>query len=140
MSLDTRHSDANLGNVPANVDKYACPDCGYTAATERALASHRRKKHGLRHQLADLIGTSNICPVCAVAFPTRSRLMAHVADRRVRGSRATTCHNILKLGVVKPRPSDEVQASREIARSEHKSSYARGHSQAIAKTHNKAEN
>ena len=64
----------------------------------KALLAHMRQKHGLRIQVKSYVGSDAKCPVCAVAFSTRLRCIAHLSEKRCRGRVRETCHQRLLQG------------------------------------------
>ena len=56
--------------------KEHCPECGIRCATPAALASHRRKRHGIPGTAACIQGTS--CMACRMEFWTTPRLRLHL--------------------------------------------------------------
>ena len=61
-------------------------------ATDRALQSHMRAKHGHRNQIK-LFVSCGTCPVCATKFVDRLRCIAHLSDKR-----RPKCRDILLNG------------------------------------------
>ena len=60
---------------------WTCVACALSFASERALKSHRRAKHGERAQIRRYLRTP-VCPCCGTDFVQRLRLLAHVSDSR----------------------------------------------------------
>ena len=60
---------------------FVCCDCSKAFADPKALAQHRRIKHGVRSDVRSFISTST-CPTCGVDFHDRLRCLAHLSDPR----------------------------------------------------------
>ena len=58
--------------------------------------------------------------------------MGHLADKRVRGSRLVRCSQVIEAGLVDTIADDEVEASRQLARAQHRAAYKRGHTQVLS--------
>ena len=87
--------------VPAVVAAFRCQLCSSTFGFARGLATHQRVAHKQRSSLRVFLDSSGQCPVCAVQFPSRIHLLAHVSEKRRRGkSSARTCREVLELGEV----------------------------------------
>ena len=139
MNLDAtaraRSASGEWGSQP--VLRHVCAQCNAGFPTFKALESHKRAKHKSRTPLSNLIGSSNVCPCCHTAFSCRARLLAHVSEKRNRGSRQYSCNTILLAGLVQP-PSaanlaiafDEDKEARSAAR---KSGHTVPLSQSLAK-------
>jgi len=119
-----------LGVAP--VDTHKCSICDYVAENVRALGSHIRAKHKKLDSLTDFLGNSSRCPVCCVDFASRTRLVAHITDKRVRGKKPITCRQVLAAGLVTPISHDELTAARMHDRSDRRAAFKRGHSQPLA--------
>ena len=61
---------------------FACADCDARFLNARALASHTRRKHGVRVAQREYAHGSAICQVCLSSFGTRLRLLRHLCDSR----------------------------------------------------------
>ena len=61
--------------------RFPSADCGDAFSTAKALASHRRCKHGVRSQWRYFIRSST-CPSCQRDFKLRVRCLNHLGDRR----------------------------------------------------------
>mmetsp|Transcript_15780 Transcript_15780/g.40697 ORF Transcript_15780/g.40697 Transcript_15780/m.40697 type:complete len:447 (+) Transcript_15780:64-1404(+) len=59
-----------------------------------------RFKHGVHNALTRYVDGSGVCPVCCTAFSTRTRLLSHVAERRLRGRATPTRGMILATGAI----------------------------------------
>ena len=59
-----------------------CQQCAAAFASERALQSHIRRKHGIRCLQRLYIDENGQCPVCGTLFHTRLRCLAHLCDKR----------------------------------------------------------
>ena len=60
---------------------FACSDCKCMFPSARALASHRRSKHGARSEFRKFV-PSSVCPACGTYFSTRVRCLGHISDNR----------------------------------------------------------
>ena len=66
---------------------------------ESASLSHARSKHKVASPLNKYIDTSGICPVCRTNFFSRTRVLAHVSETRVRNKTGRkTCRQRLLVG------------------------------------------
>ena len=61
---------------------FACAECAARFLTARALASHARRKHGVRAAQREFAHGSGVCQVCLSSFGTRLRLLRHMCDSR----------------------------------------------------------
>jgi len=61
---------------------HVCDDCQDKFATPKALAQHRRRKHGQRSDLRLYLPADGTCPCCNRCYASRLRLSAHVNDKR----------------------------------------------------------
>ena len=81
--------------------EFACSLCASCPAFKnaRALASHIRCKHKVTSPLNRYIDNSGICPVCRTNFYSRTRVLTHVSETRVRNkSGRKTCRQRLLAG------------------------------------------
>jgi len=76
---DMKQSQTETIVVPCT---HACCQCETKFATARALASHRRIKHGVRTVFRQHIDGSGKCPGCRVNFHTRLKVLEHLGDVR----------------------------------------------------------
>jgi len=129
MPLDIIVKPTTIVDLPAGA--FRC-ECGYAAATKFALDTHCRAKHGAVMKAVALIGSSCICLVCLTWFSNRGRLLAHVADRRVRSSKVLACHTVFELGLVQPPPEAEVRSAADAQRQLQRTAHKRGHSRILA--------
>ena len=60
---------------------FACGACDKAFASQKALESHARAKHGSRLTIREHVANS-ICPCCKTDFKQRLRCIAHLSDRR----------------------------------------------------------
>ena len=61
---------------------FACAACDARFLNARALASHTRRKHGVRVAQREYAHGSAICQVCLSSLGTRLRLLRHLCDSR----------------------------------------------------------
>ena len=66
---------------------HPCVTCGARFRGSRALLQHQRTAHGRRCVAKNFAPAHGQCPVCRVVFSTRLRLVAHLTETGVRGSR-----------------------------------------------------
>ena len=88
--LDTHVGPLNAPECTSH-GAHVCATCGKSFASKRARDMHGRKKHAERSPFASLIGDTCQCPICATTFSTRLRLLAHLAETRVRGKKSRPC-------------------------------------------------
>ena len=73
---------------------HVCDKCnagGFKSA--KALQQHARIKRGVVSEIPRLVGDVSVCPVCKTDFRTRTRLMAHLSETRVRSvTRGVSCN------------------------------------------------
>eukprot|EP00973_Karenia_brevis_P066405 9228554-Karenia_brevis.AAC.1 len=60
---------------------FSCQICAAQFASQRALESHRRAKHGDRLGIRLYVPSAE-CPCCGTNFRQRLRCLAHLSDRR----------------------------------------------------------
>ena len=77
-----------------------CKICSCCFSCDRALQSHIRRKHNKVSDVSRFVGQSLRCCVCRTLFSTRTRLVAHLSDKRCRGSRSFNCRDVLQSGFV----------------------------------------
>ena len=76
--------DRQLPSAPAEASRalaFSCGDCAGMFASARALASHRRSKHGARAEYRRYV-PSSVCPSCGTFFASRVRCLVHIGDTR----------------------------------------------------------
>jgi hypothetical protein len=93
-------------------------------ATQKALESHQRCKHGIRNNIRLYVGDVEQCPCCETTFGARVSLLAHLSDKRRPKCRLFVFENCpaLDLGTVSYLDSidnDLKKASRKSGRSHH---------------------
>ena len=92
---------------------------------------HRR--HVKVADISRYVGMSRRCCVCVTLFSTRTRLIAHLSDKRLRGSRVYNCrHVVLSSGFIEPVKEDEYQDAHMLDRENRKTARKRGHSQPLS--------
>ena len=70
------------GDAPAcRALHFACSQCDRAFASQKALESHARVKHGCRMDIRAFVAGS-ICPACGTDSKQRLRCLAHLSDRR----------------------------------------------------------
>jgi hypothetical protein len=90
---------------------HRCSACGASFANAKALESHRKAKHKTRAAFTSMIGSSRVCPCCHVEFSTRTRLLAHISEKRNRGGRKYSCNMLFAAGLVRPLGEDELSSA-----------------------------
>jgi len=74
---------------------YRCDICEDAFGSHRSLAAHRWSKHRIKSSVRQYVGDISSCPICKVEFHTRSRLIKHLSERRVRAKgRTRTCQDL----------------------------------------------
>jgi len=115
--------------------EFVCSLCATSPAFKnaKALASHIRCKHKVTSPLNKYIDNSGICPVCATNFHSRTRVLAHVSETRVRNkSGRKTCRQILQAGDF-PEISESIFADATLAsRTERREAQRRGRTHTLA--------
>jgi len=91
---------ANVDPRPACDLRFVCSLCesnGHRAAfaSNKALQSHARVKHGSRSFMKQFIGSDFRCAVCRNQFSTRLRAIAHLSEKRKRGNRTRLCNDVV---------------------------------------------
>jgi hypothetical protein len=86
---------------------YRCSRCSRAFASQKALESHRRAKHGDRLDIRRYVRTP-VCPCCGTDYRERLRCIAHLSDKRRPG-----CADWVRGSVV-PMPDPEVKRLDEI--------------------------
>eukprot|EP00973_Karenia_brevis_P073785 10255529-Karenia_brevis.AAC.1 len=96
-------------------------------ASERALRSHQRSKHGLRSSVKCYADADGRCKACRTTFSSRLRLIAHLSDkRRTACLRFCTAH-------VQPLSTAESDRLDMQDREERKAARRAGHTQPLSK-------
>jgi len=115
--------------------EFACSLCAARPAFKnaKALASHMRSKHKVTSPLNKYIDTSGICPVCRTNFFSRTRVLAHVSETRVRNKTGRkTCRQKLLAGDF-PEITSTIFADAAIAsRTERREAQRRGRTHTLA--------
>ena len=62
---------------------FPCATCSACFDSAKALAQHRRIRHGERMQARQYVGADSSCPVCGVQFSSPTRVIAYVSEKRV---------------------------------------------------------
>ena len=65
--------------------QFTCPECPVPRpcfSSAKALASHKRARHGARSPIKRYVDDSASCPSCGTHFCTRVRVIAHLSDAR----------------------------------------------------------
>ena len=122
--------------LPLADAKFSCKICAAAGqptcfTTSKALLSHERQKHRMRNPLRVYLGAACICPACKVQYSTRTRLLAHVSEKRRRG-KASTCHEALLSGMYDRLDDNEVQKLDDIDRQLRSAARKSGHTQPLA--------
>ena len=126
------------GSVSSGCDfRYVCEVCaskGCHAAfpTSKALLAHARIKHGTRSFVRNFIGSDNKCPVCQNVFSTRLRAIAHLSEKRKRGKRTISCHDLVLEGLATPLNPTVVASHDNEDRKLRKTARLMGHAQPLA--------
>jgi hypothetical protein len=103
-----------------------CPQCRVAFATERALASHQRAKHGSRMAIRTFV-EGTVCVACGTDYRQRLRLIAHLSD-----SRRPRCRNwiVANTSPLSPARVCELDDEDRVARNDAR---AQGHTHEIAR-------
>ena len=111
-------------------DQFLCQQCPLphpAFASNKALMSHCRAKHGARNAIIEHIGDTGICPSCGTNFITRLRLIAHLSD-----SRRARCRVQVMSGSYPKIPPDELERLNEADCEIRKLALKSGHTHPIA--------
>lgn len=130
MRFTSMDMDSPKGPAPSELvmpSLHACDTCAAAFVTPKALDAHCRATNKQRSALTKYIGSCLVCPVCFMAFSTRTRLLAHVNEQRNRGKRLVTCNTVLRACLVAPVPDGELVAASENDKSCRKETRQRGH-------------
>ena len=103
-----------------------CTRCTRAFASQKALESHCRTKHGDRLDIRRYIRTS-VCPACGTDYRERLRCIAHLSDRR-----RPVCAGWVKHHVV-PMAESQVKQLDEVDKVQRRAAWQAGHSTHIAK-------
>ena len=88
-SANSRQAWATTRKLAQLGQAFPCEACGQNFSTKQQLATHIYRQHGVKHPARYLVdGTS--CPICLLEFHTRTRLIAHIANK------STVCFSNLK--------------------------------------------
>ena len=61
-------------------EAWSCPECGRSFKTKQALATHRRRKHGVKRITRQYVDTTH-CVACLLEFHDRERLINHLEEK-----------------------------------------------------------
>ena len=109
-----------------------CEACGKCFHTEKALQAHQRVRHQKHSKAARYIGTPAVCPFCCIQFSSRTRLIAHLSERRVFVKRCVTCGHVVRAGLVAPVPVEEFDKACAADRTARSLARKRGNTQPIS--------
>ena len=99
----------------------------------RALSSHVRVKHAKVSDDSHSAGKSRRCCVCSTLFSSRTRLVAHLSDKRCRGQRAFNCRQVvMSSGFVRRVDKDEYEETHKRDRHSRTQARKRGHTQPLS--------
>ena len=121
-----------ISKIESQASTHKCLQCGAGFQSRKALLTHIRVKH---HQCSDtsrVVGVDPVCPVCMTRFSSRTRLLAHLAETRVRGKRVLTCGTVVRAGLVAHISPDDLATARLQDRHARSDSRKRGHTQPLA--------
>ena len=92
------------GSLPSNPSRLAdllpatsfnCSACSARFASQKALSQHCRIMHKVVSVMPNIVGSICVCQVCCTNFHTRTRLIAHLSDTRIRSKvRGTNCRAV----------------------------------------------
>ena len=102
MEMDRPLKKDKLAAEAPLASRYRCNVFEATFPTQKGLDAHARAKHLARSDMSRFIGKSLTCPVCYGTFSSRPRLLAHVSEKRNRGLRRFSCHQVYCSGLVQP--------------------------------------
>ena len=105
---------------------FACDRCDSCFASQTALESHCRAKHGDRLQIRKYFRES-VCPCCGTDFRERIRCVGHLSNRR-----RSACSDWVRLHV-QPMLEAEVSRLDQIDRELRREAWRSGHSTHLAK-------
>ena len=117
-------------------DSFRCPTCAAAFGTGKALAQHRRIRHGERMQARRFVGADCSCPVCGIKFASRTRVLAHLAEKRSRGKHGgVPCGSAITSGRWAPLPPALIDVLDSADRTERAAAWKRGWTQPHAEVH-----
>ena len=89
------HRAMNTTPAVVSVGAFVCSDCpGKSFSSEKALLQHKHIMHNRMSCIPSRVGDWSVCPVCDTDFHSRSRLIAHLSDRRNRSvNKPSSCHH-----------------------------------------------
>eukprot|EP00973_Karenia_brevis_P008882 1202729-Karenia_brevis.AAC.1 len=97
FTVDDDVSETNL-QIDQDV-AYECEVCHKLFATSKARDSHMRAAHKQFNPVFSKIGDTSICYACHVDFCSRTRLLCHLGEKRLRAkSKKKTCAQIILEG------------------------------------------
>ena len=78
--------------VAAESEPVACSICGKLLANEQLVAGHKWSAQRTHSNIRDLVPDTSKCPICETDYFSRSRLIKHLLEKRVRSkNRAKSC-------------------------------------------------
>ena len=111
-----------------------CDRCGLTCYTFKELASHRWHKHKMRSPIRNYVGDVSECPVCGVDFRSRTRLIKHLMETRVRSRHRTkTCREEFLLLNPKEIPTEVLDRLEKWSAEEIQQARQEGHTNVLAR-------
>ena len=124
-SVTDRNAGASGGPMPNRALAFACARCDRSFASQKALESHCRARHGDRLDIRRYIRTA-VCPACGTDFRDRRRCIGHLSDRR-----RPACADLVRCQVA-PMPDPEVKRLNEIDKTLRRDAWRKGRSTHIA--------
>ena len=115
--------------VDAAESNFQCSRCMKSFITRKQLVTHERRSHGIRAAPRLWAGESAECPVCHTRFSTRTRLIAHLSETRVRYGRHP-CRS--KLDLFPQIPEAECRRLDELDRLARGAAQRAGHSHPLS--------
>ena len=77
-------------------NSFTCQICNASFDCRRSLACHQWAKHRITSDFRKYVGPISKSPICEVEFFSRSRLIKHLSERRLRSKHRTrTCQDAL---------------------------------------------
>ena len=129
MELDTAFKVGTIsgkwGSQPPS--SHRCVTCGLLFKSSKALETHMKSKHKTQASASSKIGRSCVCPCCYTQFASRTRLLAHVSEKRNRGTRTFSCSNLCASNLVKAVDAAEFEEAVEIDKRARTSARKSGH-------------
>ena len=130
MSLDESAVPVPPGALS---DGFMCCLLQVFFSSDRALQSHIRGKHQKVSDISGFVCKSLKCCVCSSPFSMRTRLIAHLTDKRCRGKRMFNCRDVvIKSGFIKPADKQEFIEAHEVDRRSRTQARKRGHTQPLS--------